>query len=123
MDYLSQAAQAKRLKTALTIAGQRYTAQFNPQLNVHLPLGRIFDGLGRTQDFLDRGQKLKGDLRRACEPLTPITPFKRKYSAVVRHSQEVETLLTWSEGLGPQPIQFEQIKKTCKKLLNRRRRH
>lgn len=49
------------MKTVLNIAGPRYT----PQLNINLPIAITFEGLGRTETFVNSLAKLNGEMRRA----------------------------------------------------------
>ena len=50
-----------RLKEAFVNVGPRYT----PELNVELPIARLFDGLGRTSEFYARVKGLYGKIKRA----------------------------------------------------------
>ena len=50
-----------RIEEAIANVGPRYT----PELNVELPIARLFDGLGRTLVFHDRLTNLYGKIKRA----------------------------------------------------------
>lgn len=52
---------ASRIAEAVANAGPRYS----PELNVDLPISRLFDGLGRTPDFHLRIKVLYGKIKRA----------------------------------------------------------
>lgn len=61
----------ERLDEAIVDAGPRYT----PELNVDLPIARLFDGLGRTAAFFERLNAL-------------ITDVKLAYRAIISFSRE-----------------------------------
>jgi hypothetical protein len=49
-----------RLHEAIANAGARYS----PELNVELPVARLFDGLGRTEEFFNRLKTLREKIRK-----------------------------------------------------------
>ena len=55
----------RRLQEATADAGTRYT----PELNVDLPIAKLFDGLGRTERFLDDFRSVQGRIRKALKDL------------------------------------------------------
>ena len=59
-DLFSQQWFENRIEEAVANAGPRYT----PELNIELPVARLFDGLGRTSAFYDRIRALYGETRR-----------------------------------------------------------
>jgi hypothetical protein len=60
-EFFSQQWFQDRLAEAIANAGARYT----PELNVELPIARLFEGLGRTSSFLIRVKTLYGQIKRA----------------------------------------------------------
>lgn len=66
-----------RLEEAVSNVGPRYT----PELNVELPVARLFDGLGRTPEFYARVRSLYGELKKTYSKAIPkksIEPIKDK---------------------------------------------
>ncbi|MBL8164702.1 MAG: ATP-binding protein [Anaerolineae bacterium] len=59
-EFLDDAWFVEQLKRSISIAGPRYT----PELNIELPIARVFSGLGRTTDYLDRFYELHKQLRK-----------------------------------------------------------
>ncbi len=55
------------LKTSLAYAGERYAPHFrdNPDLNVKLPIAKLFEGLGRTDEFWSEFKRLYGKVKRS----------------------------------------------------------
>jgi hypothetical protein len=62
----------RRWREVRADAGERYT----PEVHVQLPVGRLFEGLGRTAAFFVRLRRLRARLRRQLEALTPRLPDK-----------------------------------------------
>jgi hypothetical protein len=56
-----------RYEEARISAGERYT----PELNVDLPIARVFDGLGRAEAFFVRFQTLRGVVRKEARSVAP----------------------------------------------------
>lgn len=56
-----------RIEEAVVNVGPRYS----PELNVDLPIGRLFDGLGRTSAFYNRLKSLHGKVRKAHRSVRP----------------------------------------------------
>src|ERR1035441_1387087 len=52
-----------KLEIAVADAGPRYI----PALNVDLPVRECFRGLGRTPEFFDEFDRLRGEIRRECD--------------------------------------------------------
>ncbi|HYI07594.1 MAG TPA: AVAST type 2 anti-phage system protein Avs2 [Thermoanaerobaculia bacterium] len=55
----------ERYEEARAAAGARYT----PELNVELPISRVFDSLGRTESFFQSFQRLRGLLRKEARSM------------------------------------------------------
>ena len=53
----------RNLDVAVANAGRRYI----PALNVNLPVRECFRGLGRTPEFFDEFDRLRGEIRRGCD--------------------------------------------------------
>jgi hypothetical protein len=62
----------QRFDEARANVGERYT----PELNVDLPVARLFDGLGRTEAFRLRFLTLRGKIQKESEWLAPTTVIK-----------------------------------------------
>lgn len=62
----------QRFDEARANVGERYT----PELNVDLPVARLFDGLGRTEAFRLRFLTLRGKIQKESEWLDPSTVSK-----------------------------------------------
>jgi hypothetical protein len=62
-ELFSQDWFGRKLDIAVANAGRRYI----PALNVNLPVRECFRGLGRTPEFFDEFDRLRGDIRRACD--------------------------------------------------------
>lgn len=60
-EFLSQAWFTNHIKEVIENAGERYT----PELNVNLPIARVFDGLGRTLEFFSEIDSLHKEIRKA----------------------------------------------------------
>ncbi|MCK4395994.1 ATP-binding protein [candidate division WOR-3 bacterium] len=53
--------QKEALDKAKSIAGPRYS----PELNIELPIAKVFDGLGRTKPFFEQIKRVYGEAKRA----------------------------------------------------------
>ena len=69
-DLLSRTWFKHQVEEAIDNAGPRYT----PELNVELPISRVFDGLGVTSDFHVPLARLRSRLRRAYSALRDFGP-------------------------------------------------
>lgn len=97
----------ERLDEAIAGAGPRYT----PELNVDLPITRLFDGLGRTTAFFER---LDAQLLSVKQTYRSISwnrpdPMREELSALEQHMQEF-LLLTQFDRTNAAPIEWTRLK-------------
>ncbi len=94
-ELLSQKWFEDRLEEAVVNVGPRYT----PELNVELPVARLFDGLGRTSSFFDPVRVLSGKIRRRYPRTEPRAKEEVDHRLFDSLRQNVTQLLSCIEGI------------------------
>jgi hypothetical protein len=94
-ESLSQQWFERRIDESIANAGPRYT----PELNVELPVVRLFAGLGRTSAFLDPVRALSGKIRRLYPRTEPVATEEIDQNLFDSHRQNVTQLLSSIEGI------------------------
>jgi hypothetical protein len=113
-ELLSQQWFQNRIEEAIANVGPRYS----PELNVELPIARLFDGLGRTSAFYDRTKVLYGKIERAYTKaqLRKAEEFAQdEFDSLRECTSELWPVL---EGIGKSvtaPIDFDSIVKSTSK--------
>lgn len=77
------------LGEAISNVGPRYT----PELNVELPVARLFDGLGRMPQFHTRIENLYGELKRTYSKAIPKKPIESIQDKLHSLQEKVQSLL------------------------------
>lgn len=109
-----------RLKEAIANAGARYTPRYIPEINIELPIARLFDGLGRTKAFFNRFKVIKGKLEKSLptpQPLKEEEVFPFWTLAFFRETESLGRLLLWVTLL--QKWEISKHKKQAKNLLEK----
>ena len=98
----------ERYEEARAAAGARYT----PELNVDLPIARVFDGLGRTEAFFRSFQKLRGVLRKEARSLDEAddSALRKSVDAVLG------SMSSFDERDMTEPIRFDAIRQNCREV-------
>jgi hypothetical protein len=98
----------RRLAEVIADAGERYTRE----LNVDLPVEKLFDGLGRTADFYARIKTRYGIIKRAFESATGLPPADKvgaPRDALAEPIRELLPLLAAIESTDVHHINFRRI--------------
>ncbi|MBE9223829.1 ATP-binding protein, partial [Cyanobacterium stanieri LEGE 03274] len=98
-----------RLDETISDAGTRYT----PELNIELPIAKLFDGLGRTKEFLDRIKIIRGEIKRSLPTINNSEPEESIQSLSTELYDKVTQLLDKLYNLdtiGINKIDFVSIK-------------
>jgi hypothetical protein len=96
-EFLSQAWFANHIKEVIENAGDRYT----PEINVNLPIARIFESLGRTPEFFTEIDSLHKEIKKAfwhlgTKKLNEIVPVElldvqQKIASLLKDLTEMRT--------------------------------
>jgi hypothetical protein len=100
----------QRFDEARANVGERYT----PELNVDLPVARLFDGLGRTETFRLRFLTLRGKIQKESEWLSRDTVAKdgQLFRPVADGVQElIERLAVFEDDDHLEPYDFDMFAK------------
>ena len=98
----------EKIEENITAVGPRYT----PELNIELPISRLFDGLGRTSRFYTKMKVLYGKLNRAYQRTRSrkgIVPIKDQFESI---EKQIIQLLSLLNNIGESEtayIDWEQI--------------
>lgn len=98
--------------------GERYT----PELNIDLPVARLFDGLGRTPPFFSHFAKLLSRLRRDYRPLASGSSPARLTPYLKTISDAIEPLLSFLSQPGGDPtrvIDLQAVSEHAKRARDR----
>lgn len=113
-ELLSQQWFESRIEEAIANVGPRYT----PELNVELPIARLFDGLGRTLEFYNRIKTSYGKIKRTyswaysrrAEEIA-----KRQYGSLREFTNQLLATLKNIENSEMVPINFDSIAELASK--------
>jgi hypothetical protein len=108
----------QHVETSIQNAGPRYT----PELNVDLPIAKIFDGLGRTKAFFDRLQELRGKIKRAHSKSVSVDAeavAQAKYAALNDNVAQLLQILSEVDAQNIEPLNFDLIAELASQLRNR----
>ncbi len=100
---------------AVANAGARYS----PELNVELPVARLFDGLGRTIEFFNRIKAIRGKIKKSCSNAIGSDKERLAKSASEGLQDKINQLLAILNNLdavGVAPINFSSIAKLSSEL-------
>jgi hypothetical protein len=108
-EYLSQRWFENLAEETISDVGPRYT----PELNVELPISKIFDGLGRTPEFFANIAALYGDTLRAFRDVSRIENGDESENELGTLRESMELLLSTMEdakgGNAIVPIEWSSI--------------
>ncbi len=97
-----------RIEEAISNAGPRYT----PELNVELPIARLFDGLGRTEEFYKRIKVLYGKIKRAYSNAYTRKPeegAKEELDSLREIAHQLFLILSTADISVTDPIDFNSV--------------
>lgn len=103
-----------RIEEAVANVGPRYT----PELNVQLPIARLFDGLGRTPDFYGLIRGLYGKIKRTylkVQSRRAVEFAKNDLNSLRENIYRLLSLLEGIEKLEFNPINFDSIARSASK--------
>lgn len=107
-ELFSQQWLENTVEEAVANAGPRYT----PDLDVQLPVARLFDGLGRTSQFYNRVKVLYGKIKRAyakARSRKAEEPAKEEFDSLQETLSPVLSILESIEGSEVDPINWDCI--------------
>lgn len=106
-EFFSQQWFENRLEEAVANVADRYT----PNLNVELPPGRLFDGLGRSPRFYAHVKELYGNLVKACSKVfsSNVAAVGEDKFGLLWESIDDLAFLKTSEETGAGAIDWESI--------------
>jgi hypothetical protein len=107
-----------RLHETIANAGARYS----PELNVELPIARLFDGLGRTAEFFNRLKTLRGKIRKMSSSAIRVEKSSSKKEISESLQEEVNQLLSMLDGLDAgsiAEINFTAISKLASECIEK----
>lgn len=107
-EWFSQNWFEERIKVAIANAGPRYT----PELNIELPLARIFESLGYTSWFNNELKRLSGQIRRAYARVEKRNTLEEIADEIELLGQSIARILQILEAVdvpGSHPIDFRDL--------------
>ncbi|MHA1279852.1 MAG: AVAST type 2 anti-phage system protein Avs2 [Candidatus Helarchaeota archaeon] len=116
-ELFSQQWFENRIEEAVANVGPRYT----PELNVELPIARLFDGLGRTPDFYNRVKDLYGKIKTTynkTQPKRALEIAKDEFESLKEAINQVLSTADSSEDATIAPIDWDCIDKTAQESIN-----
>ncbi len=105
-----------------SIADAEASRRYLPALNIELPIGKLFDALGRTNEFFNRVFDLHRDFRKRHNGLfrwsipddeltVPLESVREQSESLMR---VLSTIVVQSSGLLP----FNEIQEACRKVID-----
>jgi len=116
-ELFSQQWFENRIEEAVANVGPRYT----PELNVELPIARLFDGLGRTPDFYNRINELCGKIRTTfnkARSRRALKVAKDEFESLQEIINQVLSIASSIEDAEIAPIDWDCIDKSAKKSID-----
>jgi len=98
-------------------AGARYT----PELNIDLPISKIFDGISRTETFYTEIREKYGELLREFRYLTPKfedIQLQNTYDEVKKQAQSLFKLIEKIKEYNTVPMPWDKVQNQTKALKN-----
>ena len=90
------------LDEAISNVGPRYS----PELNVELPVARLFDGLGRTPEFYTRIRSSYGELKKTYSKTIPKRPIESIKDKLRSLQEKVQSLLLILQNADVSDVDF-----------------
>ncbi|RLB34230.1 MAG: ATP-binding protein, partial [Deltaproteobacteria bacterium] len=116
-ELLSQQWFKNRIEEAVANVGPRYT----PELNVELPIARLFDGLGRTPDFYTQVKELCGKIRATSNKARSrkaLEVAKDEFESLQEVISKVLSIANSIEDAEIAPIDWDYIDKLAQKSMD-----
>ena len=113
-EFLSKDWLNKSRKMAIENAGPRYSQE----LNVNLPIAKIFEALGRTRQFHDIMKRIYRTIARDARygmPARVITEAGSKFEELGSNIDEIGDILRSTDKLEQKPIDSDKIHDACKR--------
>ena len=114
--FLDKRWQNVHLKKIKKLAGNRYT----PELNVELPIAKIFDGISRTENFYSSIRKHYGKLNREFNRISQKYDnydVKKLYKNFKSEIVQLSKILNHLKEYDTEKISWDKIYKRAKKAI------
>ncbi len=108
----------QHIEASVQNAGPRYT----PELNVNLPISKLFDGLGRTKAFYERLQELRGKIKRSHSNSLSVRAeevAQTEYAALNDNVTQTLQILSEIDDYHIEAINFDLIAELSSQLRDR----
>jgi len=115
-ELFSQQWFENRIEEAIANVGPRYT----PELNVELPITRLFDGLGRTPDFYTRIKDLYGKIKityNKTQSRGVLETARNEFESLKEVMNQILNSVESVEDAEVVPINWESIKRLSKQSI------
>jgi len=115
-ELFSQQWFENRIEEAVANVGPRYT----PELNVELPIARLFDGLGQTPDFYTRIMNLYGKIKTThskVQSRKALEAAKDEFESLKEFINQVLSIIDSVENAEPSHIDWDRIDKLAQKSI------
>jgi len=116
-ELFSQQWFKNRIEEAVANVGPRYT----PELNVELPIARLFDGLGQTPDFYTRIMNLYGPIKTTYSKVQSrkaLETAKDEIESLKEPINQVLSIIDSVDDAEAAPIDWNRIEKSAHKSIS-----
>jgi len=115
-ELFSQQWFENRIEEMVANVGPRYT----PELNIELPIARLFDGLGRTPDFYTQVKELYGKIKTTynrAQSRRALEAARKEFESLQESINQVLSTVDSAEDAEVVPIDWVHIDKSAQKSI------